>query len=187
MNYTVSCSSDITCPPNFTTTDNTIRSYTITNLAPLTNYTFSVVATNSIGSGEAGVVMLIVGEVINATIAPSVVSMSTVTPSEGPTTISTMGTVLIYTAMFSRSSITAVDASTSAIKTTTATATATTISTITTTIVPSTDQNMISTSSSENMMTTTTAPFITTTSNNIAASNTITGDILRKCKIAYYT
>ena len=57
MNYTVSCSTDITCPPNFTTTDNTTRSYTITNLTAMTDYTFSVVATNSIGSGEAGVVM----------------------------------------------------------------------------------------------------------------------------------
>ena len=58
VNYTVSCSSDVTCPPNFTTTDNTTRSYTITNLTPMTNYTFSVVATNSIGSGEAGVMMI---------------------------------------------------------------------------------------------------------------------------------
>ena len=55
VNYTVSCSGDVTCPPNFTTTDNTTRSYTIINLTPMTNYTFSVVATNSIGSGEAGV------------------------------------------------------------------------------------------------------------------------------------
>ena len=58
VNYTVSCSGDVTCPPNFTTTDNTTRSYTITNLTTLTNYMFSVVATNSIGSGEAGVVMI---------------------------------------------------------------------------------------------------------------------------------
>ena len=58
MNYIVSCSGDVTCPPNFTTTDNTTRSYTITNLTPMTNYIFSVVATNSIGSGEAGVVMI---------------------------------------------------------------------------------------------------------------------------------
>ena len=58
VNYTVSCSGDATCPPNFTTTDNTTRSYTITNLNPMTNYTFSVAATNSIGSGEAGVVMI---------------------------------------------------------------------------------------------------------------------------------
>ena len=60
VNYTVSCSGHVTCPPNFTTTDNTTRSYTITNynLIPKTNYTFSVVATNSIGSGKAGVVMI---------------------------------------------------------------------------------------------------------------------------------
>ena len=58
VNYTVSCSGDDTCPPNFTTTDNTTRNYTITNLTPMTNYTFSVVATNSFGSGEAGVVMI---------------------------------------------------------------------------------------------------------------------------------
>ena len=58
VNYTVSCSGDVTCPPNFTTTDNTTRNYTITNLTPMTNYTFSVVATNSIGSGGAGVVMI---------------------------------------------------------------------------------------------------------------------------------
>ena len=56
MNYTVSCSGDVTCPPNFTT--DTTRSYTITNLTPMTNYKFSVVATNAIGSGEAGVVMI---------------------------------------------------------------------------------------------------------------------------------
>ena len=60
VNYTVhvSCSSNVTCPLSFTTTDNTTRSYTITNLTPMTNYTFSVVATNSIGSGKAGVVMI---------------------------------------------------------------------------------------------------------------------------------
>ena len=61
VNYTVSCSGDVTCPPNFTTTDNTTRSHTITNLNLMTNYTFSVVATNSIGSGEAGVVMIVPG------------------------------------------------------------------------------------------------------------------------------
>ena len=55
MSYTVSCSGSITCPPNYTITDSTTRSYTITNLTPVTNYTFSVVATNSIDSGEAGV------------------------------------------------------------------------------------------------------------------------------------
>ena len=53
VNYTVSCSGEVTCPPSFTTTDNRIA---ITTLATMTNYTFSVVATNSVGSGEAGVV-----------------------------------------------------------------------------------------------------------------------------------
>ena len=59
VNYTVSCSGDVTCPPNFTTTDNTTRSYTITNLTPMTTYTFSVVATNLIGNGEAGQVIFL--------------------------------------------------------------------------------------------------------------------------------
>ena len=54
VNYTVSCSGDDACPPKFTATDNTTRSYTITNLTPMTNYTFLVVATNSIGSAWRG-------------------------------------------------------------------------------------------------------------------------------------
>ena len=58
VNYTVSCSGDVICPLKFTTTDNTTRSYTITNLISMTNYTFSVVATNSVGSGEAGTVRI---------------------------------------------------------------------------------------------------------------------------------
>ena len=53
VNYTVSCSG-VMCPLNFTTIDNT--SYVITDLSPNTRYTFSVVATNSFSSGEAGVV-----------------------------------------------------------------------------------------------------------------------------------
>ena len=56
VDYTVSCSGDVTCPSDFTTTD-TIRNYTFTNLITMTTYTFSVVATNSIGSGDAGVLM----------------------------------------------------------------------------------------------------------------------------------
>ena len=55
VNYIVSCSGDGWCPSNFNTTDNAII---ITNLTTMTTYTFSVVATNSIGSGEAGVVMI---------------------------------------------------------------------------------------------------------------------------------
>ena len=88
VNYTVSCSGDVTCPPNFTTTDNTTRSYTITNLTKMTTYIFSVVATNSIGSGEASVVMITLPCVnlttsipceitTTATITPSIVSIST--------------------------------------------------------------------------------------------------------------
>ena len=55
VNYTVSCSGDDTCSPTFTITDIRII---ISNLTTMTTYTFSVVATNSIGSGEAGVVMI---------------------------------------------------------------------------------------------------------------------------------
>ena len=56
MNYTVSCSGDVTCPPDFIITDNTTRSFTFTILMTNTNYIFSIVATNSFGDGEAGVV-----------------------------------------------------------------------------------------------------------------------------------
>ena len=56
INYTVSWN-DGTLLQDFTTPDNTTRSYTITNLAPMTDYTFSVVATNSFGSGEAGLLV----------------------------------------------------------------------------------------------------------------------------------
>ena len=55
LSYTLSCSGDVTCPPNFTTSDATTREYTIKGLTPMTKFTFSVVATNSIGNGEAGV------------------------------------------------------------------------------------------------------------------------------------
>ena len=55
VNYTVSCLSDGRCPSNFTTTGNTVL---LGNLTTMTTYTFSVVATNSIGSGEGGVVMI---------------------------------------------------------------------------------------------------------------------------------
>ena len=87
VNYTVSCSGDVTCPPNFTTTDNTTRSYTITNLTPMTNYTFSVVATNSIGSGEAGVVMITTPPGENIT--TSSVGMTTTTTSSASMTTTT--------------------------------------------------------------------------------------------------
>ena len=55
VNYTVSCSGDGWCPSNFITNKTGVA---FTNMTPMTTYTFSVVATNSIGSGEAGVVMI---------------------------------------------------------------------------------------------------------------------------------
>ena len=75
--YHVSCSGDAPCPQSCNTTNNHTRSHTFTGFSPNSYYTFSVVAINSIGSGEAGILM--VGEIINATIAPSVVSMTTTT------------------------------------------------------------------------------------------------------------
>ena len=51
--YAMSCSGDDRCPPTSNITDNSVI---ITGLTPMTTYTFSVVATNSFGSGEAGVV-----------------------------------------------------------------------------------------------------------------------------------
>ena len=57
--YTVRCSGDISCPPDFNTTDNTTRNYTITNLIPGTNYTFSVIAVNSINQSSPGTLIII--------------------------------------------------------------------------------------------------------------------------------
>ena len=60
VNYIISCSS-VWCPLYFTaeTSDNATRNYTITDLAPNTNYTFSVAAVNSVGTGKTGVAMII--------------------------------------------------------------------------------------------------------------------------------
>ena len=54
VNYIVTCSGDVMCPSLFTIPN----AITITNLISMTTYSFSVVATNSIGSGEARVVMI---------------------------------------------------------------------------------------------------------------------------------
>ena len=99
VNYTVSCSGDVTCPPNFTTTDNTTRSYTITNLTPMANYTFSVVATNSIGSGEAGVVMITTppGDNITTTSSMSMTSSTTSNVNITVTTTSSTKTMTTIT------------------------------------------------------------------------------------------
>ena len=56
-NYTVTCSGDTQCPLNFTTADNTTRSYNVYNLNATITYSFTVVATNSLGSGEPTVFM----------------------------------------------------------------------------------------------------------------------------------
>ena len=56
ISYNVSWN-DSTLLQDFTTPDNTTRSYIITNLAPMTDYTFSVVATNPFGGGEAGLLV----------------------------------------------------------------------------------------------------------------------------------
>ena len=75
--YHVSCSGDAPCPQSYNTTNNHTRSHTFTGFTPNSYYTFSVVAINSIGSGEAGVMM--VGEIINTTTVPSVVRMTITT------------------------------------------------------------------------------------------------------------
>ncbi|XP_065912387.1 receptor-type tyrosine-protein phosphatase S-like isoform X2 [Dysidea avara] len=71
INYTISCTGDPSCPQDIITPDNTTR-YTITNLRPEANYTFTVVATNSLGSGNAGTLTFtspsIPGEVTGATL-----------------------------------------------------------------------------------------------------------------------
>lgn len=57
VNYTISCSGHPSCPPDIIISGNTTR-YTIPNLLPETNYTFAVIASNSIGSGNAGTLMI---------------------------------------------------------------------------------------------------------------------------------
>ena len=57
VNYSVTCSGDAQCPQPFTTPDNITRSYDVYNLNATLTYTFTVVATNSIGSGELAIFM----------------------------------------------------------------------------------------------------------------------------------
>ena len=93
VNYAVSCSGDDTCPPNFITTDNTTRSCTITNLTPMTTYTFSVVATNSIGSGEAGVIMITTPAIFITT--TSSMNMCTIASNMDMTTTATRSSMYV--------------------------------------------------------------------------------------------
>jgi len=53
LSYTVSCIDSTTCPPIVVVDYNT-TSVNLTNLTPDTFYTFLVIATNSLGDGEAG-------------------------------------------------------------------------------------------------------------------------------------
>ena len=59
LSYKISCSSQSLCPAAVTVYNTT--SVNITNLMPRTMYTFSVIATNSIGDGEAGVLNITTG------------------------------------------------------------------------------------------------------------------------------
>ena len=73
--YHVSCSGDAPCPLSYNTSDNCTTHHDFTGFNPNGYYSFSVVAINSVGSGESVVVM--VGEIITTTtIAPSVAGMS---------------------------------------------------------------------------------------------------------------
>ena len=80
VNYFVFCS--VGCP-HATTTDNTTRSYTFTNLIPNTNYMFFVRAVNSVGYGMNSVVMFT---------TPSSESITTTTTSASTTTTTVTAT-----------------------------------------------------------------------------------------------
>ena len=58
LNYIVSCSSVYSCLGRFITKDNSTQNYAYIGLNVMATYTFSVVATNSFGSGEASVLMI---------------------------------------------------------------------------------------------------------------------------------
>ena len=59
LSYKILCTSQSPCPAAVTVYNTT--SVNITNLMPKTMYTFSVIATNSIGDGEAGVLNFTTG------------------------------------------------------------------------------------------------------------------------------
>ena len=58
VSYTVSCSGDYYCGGSFNTKDNSTQNYTYSGLIVMATYIFSVVATNSFGSGEAGALVV---------------------------------------------------------------------------------------------------------------------------------
>ena len=59
LSYKISCTNQSLCPAAVTVYNTT--SVNITNLMPRTMYRFSVIATNSIGDGEAGVLNITTG------------------------------------------------------------------------------------------------------------------------------
>jgi len=57
--YSVSCTGAATCPPDFTTPDNTVQEYTVNGLLNAgIDYTFSIVATNQLGNGPAATFLI---------------------------------------------------------------------------------------------------------------------------------
>ena len=176
VNYTVSCSSDVTCPPIFTTTDNTTRSYIITNLTTMTTYTFSVVATNSIGSGEAGVVMITTPGNYYSSVTTSSEGMTTTTSSEGMTT-TTSSSVGMTTTTSSKGMTTST--SSVGMPTTTSSVGMTTTTTSSKGMITSTSSvGMTTTTSSVGMTTTTTSSkdMTTTTSSSVGMTTSTSSE-----------
>ena len=145
--YHVSCSGDAPCPQSYNTTNNHTRSHTFTGFTPNSYYTFSVVAINSIGSGEAGVVM--VGKIINTTIAPSVVRITTLSEDMTTTTLS--------------EDMTTTTTSSEGITTTTSSEGMTTITSSEDIATTTSSEGMTTTTSSEGMITTTSSEGMITT------------------------
>ena len=167
--YIVSCSHDPTCPPRLITTR---RSYTITNLIPMTTYIFSIVAINAVGSGEAGVVTITTpkGEIIittTTTISSVGVSMTTST-----TSTSTVGVTT------STSSVGMTTTTTSSVDMTTTTTSSvgmtTTTSSVGMTTSPSSVDMTTTTTSSVGMTTTTSSVGMTTSPSSVGMTTTTT-------------
>ena len=160
--YHVSCSGDAPCPQSYNTTNNHTRSHTFTGFTPKSYYTFSVVATNSIGSGEAGVVM--VGKIINTIIAQPVRNISTISTA----TTTSMGKGMSTTT--SSKDITTTTSSVGMTTTSSERMTTTTSSEGMTTTTSS--EGMTTTTSSEGMTTATSSEGMTTTTSSEGMTTT---------------
>ena len=161
--YQVSCSGDAPCPQSYNTTNNHTRSHTFTDFTPNSYYTFSVVAINSIGSGEAGVVM--VGEIINTTIAQPVRNISTISTATTTSMGKGMTTTTSSVGMATTSSegMTTTTSSEGMTTTTSSEGMTTTTSSVGMTTTTS-SEGMTTTTSSEGMTTATSSEGMTTTS-----------------------